>query len=154
RVNPVRSEAHENLNAALRRFLRPGWIVPVALVAGGAARALPGAEASLPLVFALVMAAYLVWRRRRLRTLPAPILSISKLEREWWRQRFLLETTRLVASCTALLWAVAVASAVMNGHRYDGRDWALLVSSPVVATAILVLFWLRSRRAGGGGTFS
>jgi tetratricopeptide (TPR) repeat protein len=152
RVNPVRSEAHENLNAALRRFLRPGWIVPVAVLAGAAARGLPGAEASLPLVFALVMLAYLLWRRRRLRTLPPRVVAVSRLEHEWWRQRFPLETTRLVASFTTLLWAIALASAVMNGHRYDGRDWALLISSPAVATAILVLLWLRSRRAGGGGT--
>lgn len=151
RVDPVRSEAHQNLNAALRRFLRPWWVVPVALLAGAAARGLHGAEASLPLVWGALMLVYLVWRRRRLERLPPRIAAVSRLEREWWRRRFPVETTRLAASFTTLLWAVALISAVMNGRRYNGQDWALLISSPVVATAILVLLWLRSRRAGGGG---
>lgn len=150
RVNPARSEAHENLQAALRRFLRPGWIVPVAMAAGAAARAVPGADASLPLALAVVMAAYLWWRRRRLRALPAPMLALSKLEREWWRQRWPLETTRLLATFTTLLWAVAFASAVMNGTRYGARDWALLIASPVAMTGALGLLWFRAARAGGG----
>ncbi len=104
KVSPARSEAHENLDAALSRFLRPGWIVPAAVIAGAAARLVPGAEASLPLVVALVMVAYLWWRRRRLRALPPPIIAISRLEREWGRHRVPLETTRLIASFTALLW--------------------------------------------------
>ncbi len=151
KVSPARSEAQENLHAALRRFLRPGWIVPAAAIAGAAARAVPRAEASLPLVSGLVMAAYLWWRSRRLRALPAPVIAISRLERERWRHRFPLETMRLIASFTALLWALATASAVMNRHRYDARDWVLLVSSPAVATVVLLLVWLRNRRAGGGG---
>lgn len=151
RVSPARREAHENLHTALRRFFRPRWIVPVALIAGAAARAVPGAEASLPLVLALVMVAYLWWRRRRLKALPASIMILSSLERERWHHRFPLEATRLIATSVALLWAVAVASAVMNGHHYHAQDWALLVSSPVVATGVLVFFWLRSRRPGGGG---
>jgi tetratricopeptide (TPR) repeat protein len=151
RVSPARSEARENLHIALRRFVRPRWIAPAALVAGAAAGAVPGAGAALPLALALVMVAYLWWRRRRLQALPAPIITLSSLERERWHHRFPLEATRLIATCVMLLWAVAVASAVMNGHHYRGPDWALLVSSPVVATGVLLYCWLQSRRPRGGG---
>jgi len=90
KVSPARSEAHENLRAALRRFLRPRWIVPVALLAGASAGAVPEAEASLSLALALVMVAYLWWRRRRLQALPASIIALSRLERERWRHGLFL----------------------------------------------------------------
>ena len=150
KVSPARSEAHENLHAVMRRFLRPRWIVPAAIAAGAAARAVPRAEVSLPLALGLVVVAYLWWRRRRLRALPPSVIAISRLGRAWWRYRFPPDTMRLIVSCAVLLWAIAVASAVTNRYRFLARDRALVISSLVVATAAVLLAWLRRRASEGG----
>jgi tetratricopeptide (TPR) repeat protein len=88
RTSPARREARENLFGALRRFLRPVWVIPAGVVLGAGAQAYPSAQALLPLIFAVVMLAYLYWRRQRLRTLPASIVALSRHERQWWRRRF------------------------------------------------------------------
>ncbi len=145
RSSPTRSEARQNLFGALRRFLHPGWVIPTGVVMGAGARAFPAADAFLPLVFAPVLLAYLYWRRQRLRTLPPPIVAISRQERRRWRRRFPAETFRLIGSLTMLLWVIAVAIAVMRGRPYHTRDWVLLISPPIAATAALVLVWVRRR---------
>lgn len=148
RTSPARSEARENLFGALRRFLRPGWAFPVGVVVGVAARALPSADASLPLAFAGVLAAYLLWRHHRLRTLPPPIVALSRYEGRWWRRRFPAETSRVIGSFVILLWALAAASAAMSGRTYHTGDWLLLTAPPIAATAAFALVWVRKRDGG------